>query len=111
MGGEVRYTTDHEVIRRWVEERGGWPAKFRRIYFPRYVTRGVLPRVRWEEFFRTFEEQRLAFLYQEQTAAGGLSHFFRLVNRRVEHIGGCLRPLDSRILEASAIPAVIDDQL
>ena len=95
MGDDIKYTIDHDVIRKWVEGRGGWPAKFRRIYFSRYVTRGVLPRVRWEEFFQTFEEQRLAFLYQEHTATGRLSHFFRFVSRRAEDAGGCSPPLES----------------
>lgn len=99
MGSDVKYTTSHDVIKRWVEARGGWPAKFRRIYFSRYVTRGVLPRVRWEEFFQTFEEQRLAFLYQEHTATGTLSHFFRIVSRRADDSP----PLESSIPQAGAI--------
>jgi hypothetical protein len=111
MGSDVKYTTNHDVIRRWVEARGGWPAKFRRIYFSRYVTRGVLPRVRWEEFFQTFEEQRLAFLYQEHTATGRLSHFFRIVSRRPDDVGECSPPLESSIPQTAAIPAIVDGGL
>jgi hypothetical protein len=86
MAGEIKYTTNHEIIRRWVEARGGWPAKYLRIHFHGFVTRGAPPRVDWEKFFRAFEERRLGFLYQDQTATGKQSHFFRLVNRRVEPV-------------------------
>jgi hypothetical protein len=88
MAGEIKYTTNHEIIRRWAEARGGWPAKYLRIHFHGYVTRGAPPRVDWEKFFQAFEERRLAFLYQDQTATGKQSHFFRLVNRRIEPMIG-----------------------
>lgn len=82
MRGVISSTTDHEVIRKWVEDRGGWPAKFLRIYFHAYAVRGAFPRVQWEEFFRTFEERQLAFLYQDHAANGRRSFFCRLVSRR-----------------------------
>lgn len=88
MACKTRYTTDHAVIRKWVKRRGGWPAKFLHIYFPAYVTRGAFPRIDWEEFFRTFEERQLAFLYQDRTSAGERSYFFRLVSRRGQPVGG-----------------------
>jgi hypothetical protein len=86
MPGEVKYTTNHEVIRSWVEARGGWPAKFLRIHFHGYVTRGAPPRVDWGKFFQAFEERGMAFLYQDHTATGKQSHFFRLVYRRVDPV-------------------------
>lgn len=84
-------TTDHNVIRKWAEERGGWPATVKgtagrdevgvlRIGF----TEGgeeSLERIAWEEFFDKFEQQRLAFLYQEETQGGQTSRFFKLVSR------------------------------
>src|ERR1700758_3420493 len=91
MPGEVKYTTDHEVIRSWVETRGGWPAKYLRIHFHGFVTRGAPPRVDWEKFFQAFEERRLAFLYQDHIATGKQSHFYRLVNRRAEPVSDAPR--------------------
>jgi hypothetical protein len=87
-----RTTTDHDEIQQWVEERGGWPATvFRsargreggilRIDFPGYSGQGTLNPISWDEWFRVFDENNLAFLYQERAAGGGLSRFFKLVER------------------------------
>ena len=89
-------TTDHGEIRRWVEERGGHPAAVKstrsgrgkgdrtgilRIDFPGYSGAGSLQEISWEEFFEKFDEEKLAFLYQEQTADGQKSNFNKLVQR------------------------------
>jgi hypothetical protein len=84
-------TTDHEEIRRWVEERGGKPAIVRgtengdggvlRIDFPGGAGTESLEPVSWDEWFRIFDENELAFLYQEQKASGEGSTFFKLVRR------------------------------
>jgi len=90
MAGAIKYTTDHGVIRSWVEERAGRPAKYLRINFRGYVTRGAPRRVDWEKFFQALERRRLAFLYQDQTAAGKRSYYYQLVNRRAEQAAGHL---------------------
>jgi hypothetical protein len=80
MAGESKTTTDHETIRRWVEERGGRPARVKEtgsngdpgILRIDYPGRGD---------FEAFEENNLAFLYQEETADGEESRFSKLVNR------------------------------
>jgi hypothetical protein len=89
---EAKKTTDHNVIRKWVEERGGSPATVKgtgtkgehagllRIDFPGYSGEGSLEKISWEEFFEKFEESRLAFLYQED-AHGKVSRFNKLVSR------------------------------
>ncbi len=88
----ARTTTEHEFIKRWAEERGGWPATvirsvrgkgagILRIDFPGYKGEGTLKPVSWDEWFQTFEDRNLAFLYQDKTAAGTLSRFFKLVER------------------------------
>lgn len=94
MSSESRTTTDHDEIRRWVEERGGWPATVEgtgegeqeagilRIDYPNYSGSERLQRISWEEFFRKFEESDLAFVYQEQTSSGETSRFSKLVSRR-----------------------------
>ena len=85
-------TTDHETIRRWVEERGGKPARVRgtgngddpgilRIDFPGGTGEDQLEHISWDEWFQKFEEQNLAFLYQDEKASGEGSTFFKLVKR------------------------------
>jgi hypothetical protein len=40
-----------------------------------------LEEITWDEFFEKFDEKRLAFVYQDRTAAGEPSRFNKLVNR------------------------------
>jgi hypothetical protein len=92
MAGESKTTTDHETIRRWVEERVGRPARVKetgsngdpgilRIDYPGRGDDDALEEISWEDFFEAFEENNLAFLYQEETADGEESRFSKLVNR------------------------------
>jgi hypothetical protein len=89
---ETRTTTDHDEIRRWVEEHGGKPARVRgtgsdmdpgvlRIDFPGGAGDEELEPIDWDEWFKKFDERNLAFLYQEKKADGGDSTFFKLVSR------------------------------
>lgn len=99
MLGMSACTTDREIIRRWVEKRGGRPAVIRsrsredyeaaapRIDFPEYRSAGVVRRISWDEFFRKFDEKRLAFVYQEETRTGAMSRFFRFVCRDIALAG------------------------
>ena len=93
---ESHVTTDHEEITRWVEERNGQPAIVKgtengksallRIDYPGFTGEETLEAVSWEEFFRIFDENNLAFLYQERTADGDLSRFSKLIDRdQAEH--------------------------
>jgi hypothetical protein len=81
MGGNVKYTLDHNVIRRWAEERNGKPCRFLHIYFPGYGARGSFARVSWDSFFAEFEDKRLAFVYQECSPSGKPSSFYRFLRR------------------------------
>lgn len=85
-------TTNHEEIRSWVEERGGRPARVKDtdegdssgvlvIDYPGYSGEGTLEPISWEEFFEGFEENNLAFLYQDETSGGKESRFSKLVSR------------------------------
>jgi hypothetical protein len=88
-------TTDHEAIRRWVEERGGWPASVKRtrgergkgdpgiirIDFPGYSGEGSLDRIGWDEFFSKFDDNKLAFVCQEATSGGEKSNFNKIVKQ------------------------------
>jgi hypothetical protein len=91
-GSDTRTTTDHDEIRRWVEEHGGRPARVRgtgggddpgilRIDFPGGAGEDQLEHISWDEWFRKFDENDLAFLYQERKADGEDSTFFKLVRR------------------------------
>ena len=83
---ESQVTTDHDEIRRWVEERGGQPARVEgtnllRIDYPGFSGEGTLEPLDWEQFFGLFDENNLAFLYQETTKDGGESRFSKFVDR------------------------------
>jgi glutathione synthase/RimK-type ligase-like ATP-grasp enzyme len=82
-------TTDHDLIRKWTERRGGRPAVVKgtegddgegilRIEF-RHGDK--LEDIAWDAFFETFEDRKLAFLYQDKTADGKESRFFKFVKR------------------------------
>jgi hypothetical protein len=89
---ESNTTTDHEEIRRWVEEHGGKPARVKgtgdgddpgmlRIDFPGGAGEDRLEHISWDDWFQKFDENGLAFLYQEKKADGEDSTFFRLLKR------------------------------
>ncbi len=92
MARESHTTTDHEEIRKWVETHGrtpssvkgtehGDPAGVLRIDFPGGTGQEQLEHIQWDEWFRKFDENGLAFLYQTQKADGSDSAFFKLVRR------------------------------
>ena len=86
---KAKKITDHDEIRRWVEARGGRPARVRatdgdgggilRIDF--LEPDQGLEEISWKQFFGILEDNRLALLEQEETADGGLSRFARFVSR------------------------------
>ena len=63
-----RYTRDQAVIRQWVEERGGQPARVRGAEVPR-IGFGALPPnwepLTWPEMFVLLDRARLAFMYED----------------------------------------------
>ncbi len=78
-------TTDHAVIRRWAEERGGRPS---RVKDTARGDAGILrldfgdrdeglEEISWDEFFETFERSELALLHGEEKD----SRFNKLVHR------------------------------
>lgn len=93
MAGKSHTTTDHDTIRRWIEERGGRPATVRgterggedagilRVDFPGRGEDQKLEPLEWDEFFQKFDEADLAFLYQDETKSGDTSRFFKFVSR------------------------------
>jgi hypothetical protein len=93
MASKTITTTDHDEIRKWVEEHDGRPASVRgtengadgagvlRIDFPGGTGSDRLEHIDWSDWFEKFDEEELAFLYQEHKADGGDSTFFKLVRR------------------------------
>jgi hypothetical protein len=89
---QSKTTTDHEEIKRWVEQRNGKPAAVKavhrkndpgilRIDFPGGAGEESLDTISWDEWFAKFDETDLAFLHQDKTSDGRESRFFKLVSR------------------------------
>jgi hypothetical protein len=88
---EAKTTTDHKKIQKWAEERNGRPATVAatqakngagilRIDFePK--DEPELKRISWSDFFKKFDEAKLAFLYQEKMADGRVSRFHKFIDR------------------------------
>ena len=93
MASLTNTTTDHDEIRRWVEDHDGAPATVRgtgdgdeeagvlRVDFPGGTGSDRLEHIDWDDWFAKFDEEGLAFVYQEHKADGSDSTFFKLVNR------------------------------
>jgi hypothetical protein len=87
---EAKTTTDHALIRRWAEDRGGHPATVSdtgrrgeagvlRLDF-QSQDEGLDP-IEWGDFFAKFEKEKLAFLYRDKTDDGSISRFHKFVQR------------------------------
>ena len=92
MSAEAKTTTDHDTIKKWIEERGGQPARVKgtddsksggllRVDYPGYSGEDTLEVISWDEFFETFDKNKLAFLHQGETKDGSLSRFSKFVER------------------------------
>ena len=84
-------TTDHDEIRRWVSDRGGFPARVKgteakggsgvlRIDYPGFSGEERLEAITWTEFFKGFDKEKLAFLYEDEPD----SRFSKLVERKAK---------------------------
>ena len=98
---KAKTSTDHDVIRRWAETRGGTPSAVKgtgrgkrdpgmiRIDFPGYSGEGKLQPISWDEWFEKFDDSNLALIFQEKTARGQRSNFNKLISRdTIEGDGG-----------------------
>ncbi|ABR63205.1 hypothetical protein GOC91_00795 [Sinorhizobium medicae] len=82
-------TTNHDTIRKWIEAREGQPARVKnaneggggllRVDFGK--PEDTLEKISWDEFFKIFDEEKLAFLHQDMTEDGQTSRFCKFVNR------------------------------
>jgi hypothetical protein len=91
----AKVTIDHDEIRTWVEERGGFPAHVKRgssardlgilrIDFPGFSGEDSLEHVDWDAWFEAFDDNKLAFLHQDETEGGEQSRFSKLISRDSE---------------------------
>lgn len=87
--GRSLVTTNHEVIKEWAEARDATPATVEGTEHGDHL--GVLrfdfgggsdnlEHVSWDDWFKTFDDRRLNFIYQEQKSDGSRSNFFQLEN-------------------------------
>jgi hypothetical protein len=101
VAGDLEYSTDHKMIRRWASRWHGQPAMVTksedsaspqsaqttggllRIRFPHDPDEKSLRAISWDEFFRRFDEQHLALEYLDEPRSQVKGHpFARLVDRR-----------------------------
>ena len=86
----AKTTTDHGLIRKWAEARDGSPATVHgtgskkeagvlRLDFEPKDDR--LDEISWDEFFAKFDQENLAFLYEDKTSEGKTSRFHKFVER------------------------------
>ncbi len=82
----AKTTTNHQEIKRWVESKGGHPARVKttgrkgdpgilRIDFPGFSGEDTLVEMSWDDWFEAFDKNKLAFIYQPRT------RFSKLVSR------------------------------
>ena len=85
---QAKATIDHGVIKEWVQQRGGCPARVKgtgnagsvgilRVDYTGFSGQQSLEKVSWKAFLEAFEKNKLAFLYQDDPA----SRFSKLVSR------------------------------
>ncbi|MEV1143814.1 hypothetical protein AB0I76_09025, partial [Micromonospora sp. NPDC049799] len=86
--GRSLVTTNHDVIRRWAQERGATPATISgteregragvlTFNMPGYRESSRIREIPWDEWFGTFDQRKLNLIYQEQLRNGRQSNFFR----------------------------------
>lgn len=84
--GQTLATRSHDVIQRWAKERNAVPSTVSgslhgdnegvlRFNFPGYGGER-LEAISWDQFFNTFDERELVFLFQERLKSGAQSNFF-----------------------------------
>ncbi|HEU5431628.1 MAG TPA: hypothetical protein VFU81_08200 [Thermomicrobiales bacterium] len=93
--GQTLATRDHAVIKRWAEARGGTPATvpgsehdgrpgvLRFIFDPKSDDR--LQKIGWDDWFKTFDDRQLVFLFQDKKSDGSQSNFFHFDSPFREH--------------------------
>lgn len=88
----MKSTTDHNSIKKWVEDREGIPALAKgdkdtgraggllRIIFPGDSTKDI-DKLPWEKFFIIFDENNLEFIYSDDDEGEIHSREFHFQNK------------------------------
>jgi hypothetical protein len=93
--GQSLATRSHTVIEHWAKERNAVPATVPgtehedragvlRFNFPGYGGR-KLKEISWQEWFKTFDDRQLVFIFQEHMKNGNMSNFFQMDSPFREH--------------------------
>jgi hypothetical protein len=93
-------TTDHNTIKKWAEKHGGKPAAVDRthkkddvgiirVMFPKapHSEHDNLVEISWDEFFKEFDERKLALLYEPDSMFSKLVGRDTVKEREREHAG------------------------
>lgn len=97
--GRSLATRSHEVIKRWAEARNAVPAtiegtehegrpgvlRFDFLGWDQSPRDSKLRHISWDEWFRSFDERELVFIFQEHTKSGRMSNFYHLDSPEREH--------------------------
>lgn len=91
--GQSLVTTSHDVIKQWAKARSAIPSTVEgtehddHLGVLRFDFQGgdspensKLEHVSWDDWFKTFDDRNLNFLYQDTKSDGSQSNFFRLEN-------------------------------
>lgn len=92
--GQSLATRNHDVIRKWAQERKAKPATIEgtehndrpgvlRLDFPGYGGQ-KLKKIDWDYWFKSFDTRHLVFQFQEHLRSGRQSNFFKLNNPKRE---------------------------
>ncbi|RKD14498.1 hypothetical protein BCY91_08490 [Pelobium manganitolerans] len=87
-----KQTSNHQQIKQWAEERNGVPTRIKgtgnstsdgvlRIHFPEHSNADDFEEISWDDFFETFDDKNLNFLYQDEKEDGETSTFHKFVNK------------------------------
>lgn len=91
--GDTETTTDHETVREWVESRGSTAAQVLEPSGDDPGTLAIVPedaeddsveKISWDDFFEIFEDEELAFVYQEDKDDPEEQWFCKFVDRDQE---------------------------
>lgn len=85
----LHITTNFHIIKKWIEERDGMPARVHgnnkelttlRVFYPN-IDASTMQIIPWSEFFDEFAQLNLAFMYQLDVVVNEHARFYKFVAR------------------------------
>lgn len=87
----MKTTVNHEEIREWIERNGGEPMIIHgdaestgRVLAVSFGASRELTKITWEEFFTIFEQERLAFTYDDTASPDHAGAAYAFLNRETQ---------------------------